>query len=180
MEIHHSKHHQAYTNNFNAALEGHADLLSKSAVEILTDLKNVPADIQTAVRNNGGGYYNHDLFWKVMGPNGGGDATGPVADAINKAFGSFAAFKDTFSKAALTRFGSGWAWLNVTGGGEVNVTSTANQDSPLSEGLIPILAIDVWEHAYYLNYQNRRPDYIEAWWNTVNWEEVNRRFEEAK
>ena len=180
MEIHHSKHHQAYTNNFNAALEGHPDLLAKSAVEILTDLESVPEDIRTAVRNNGGGYYNHDLYWKIMGPNGGGEPKGPVAEAINKAFGSFAEFKDTFSKAALTRFGSGWAWLNVTGGGEVNVTSTANQDSPLSEGLTPVLAIDVWEHAYYLNYQNRRPDYIEAWWNTVNWEEVNRRFEEAK
>lgn len=180
MEIHHSKHHQAYTNNFNAALEGHPDLLEKSAAEILTDLGNVPAEIQMAVRNNGGGYYNHDLFWKIMGPNGGGEATGPVAEAINKAFGSFAEFKATFSKAALTRFGSGWAWLNVTGGGGVNVTSTANQDSPLSEGLTPILALDVWEHAYYLHYQNRRPDYIEAWWNTVNWEEVNRRFEAAK
>jgi Fe-Mn family superoxide dismutase len=180
MEIHHSKHHQAYTNNFNAALEGHPELLAKSAVEILTDLKNVPADIQMAVRNNGGGYYNHDLFWKIMGPNGGGEPKGPVAEAINKAFGSFAEFKAIFSKAALTRFGSGWAWLNVAGGGDVNVTSTANQDSPLSEGLTPILAIDVWEHAYYLNYQNRRPDYIEAWWNTVNWEEVNRRFEDSK
>jgi Fe-Mn family superoxide dismutase len=180
MEIHHSKHHQAYTNNFNAALEGHADLLAKPAEDILRDLKNVPADIQTAVRNNGGGFYNHDLFWKIMGPNGGGDANGPVGDAINKAFGTFAAFKDAFSKAALTRFGSGWAWLNVKPGGELVVNSTANQDSPLSEGLTPILALDVWEHAYYLNYQNRRPDYIEAWWNTVNWEEVNRRFEASK
>ena len=180
MEIHHSKHHQAYTNNFNAALEGHSDLLAKSAVEILKGLKSVPADIQMAVRNNGGGYVNHDLFWKIMGPNGGGEPKGPVAEAIKKAFGSFAEFKDTFSKAALTRFGSGWAWLNVTGGGDVSVTSTSNQDSPLSEGLTPILALDVWEHAYYLNYQNRRPDYIEAWWNTVNWEEVNRRFEESK
>ncbi len=180
MEIHHSKHHQAYTNNFNAAIEKHPELFKKSAQEILKDLTRMPSDIQTAVRNNGGGYYNHDLFWKVMGPKGGGEPKGPVAEAIKKAFDGFAQFKDTFSKAALTRFGSGWAWLSVADGGEVKVTSTANQDSPLSEGLIPILGIDVWEHAYYLKYQNRRPDYIEAWWNTVNWEEVNRRFEEAR
>ncbi|UCH85105.1 MAG: superoxide dismutase [Candidatus Latescibacterota bacterium] len=180
MEIHHTKHHQAYTNNFNAALEAHPELFEKSAEEILKDLQQIPADIQTAVRNNGGGYYNHELFWNIMGPNGGGDPIGPVAEAIGKTFGNFAKFKDEFSKAAVTRFGSGWAWLSVKNAGELVVTSTANQDSPLSEGLVPILGIDVWEHAYYLNYQNRRPDYIEAWWNTINWEEVNRRFEASR
>ncbi|MEJ2722065.1 MAG: superoxide dismutase [bacterium] len=180
MEIHYSKHHQAYTNNFNAALEKHPELFDKSAAEILRDPEGVPSDIRTAVRNNGGGFFNHNLFWDIMGPKGGGEPSGPVAEAIKKAFGGFAALKDSFSKAALTRFGSGWAWLNVTGGGDLSVTSTANQDSPLSEGLAPILGIDVWEHAYYLKYQNRRPDYIEAWWNTVDWEAVNRRFEEAK
>jgi Fe-Mn family superoxide dismutase len=163
MEIHHSKHHQAYTNNLNAALEKHPDLNS------------VPEDIRTAVRNNGGGFVNHNLFWMVMSPDGGGEPSGALADAINAAFGDFASFKDTFSKTAGGQFGSGWGWL-VKDGGTLKVLSTPNQDNPLSLGLTPILGLDVWEHAYYLNYQNRRPDYIAAWWNVVNWAEVAGRF----
>lgn len=177
MEIHHSKHHQGYTNNLNAALEKHPELAGKSAGELLRDLNSVPEEIRTAVRNNGGGYKNHKIFWKVMSPDGGGEPTGALAEAINAAFGDFATFKDTFSKAGATRFGSGWAWLSKKTDGGLVVTSTPNQDTPLMEGLFPILCLDVWEHAYYLNYQNRRGDYIAAWWNVVNWEEVARRFE---
>jgi Fe-Mn family superoxide dismutase len=179
MEIHHSKHHNGYTNNLNNAING-TDLDGKSIEDILENL-----DMSNgAVRNNGGGFYNHDLFWKVMSPNGGGAATGAVADAINEAFGSFDSFVEAFSKAAATRFGSGWAWLCVHEGGKVEVCSTANQDNPLMPEMgcsgTPILALDVWEHAYYLNYQNRRPDYIKAFFNVINWEEVNRRYAEGK
>ncbi len=180
MNIHHSKHHNGYTNKLNAALEGHDDLAAKSIVEILGDLDAVPEEIRTAVRNNGGGYYNHMLFWPAMSPDGGGEPSGTLADAINSTFGSFDAFKDTFSKAASGQFGSGWGWLCVDGGGRLVVTSTANQDNPISNGLIPILGLDVWEHAYYLNYQNRRGDYVSAWWNVVNWDEVQSRYEAAK
>jgi Fe-Mn family superoxide dismutase len=176
MEIHHSKHHNGYTNNLNAALEKAPALAEKSIEEILSDLNKVPEEIRTAVRNNGGGYANHSLFWLVMSPNGGGEPSGDLAKAISAAFGDFAAFKDAFSKAAATRFGSGWAWLAKKSDGKLIVTSTPNQDSVISEGLTPILGLDVWEHAYYLKYQNRRPDYIAAWWNVVNWEEVARRF----
>lgn len=179
MEIHHTKHHQAYINNVNAALEGHADLAGKSIDELVRDLARVPEAIQTAVRNNGGGHANHSLFWQIMGPGKGGEPTGALGDAIKSTFGSFAAFKEQFSKAAATRFGSGWAWLSV-GGGKLTVESTANQDSPLSSGRTPILGLDVWEHAYYLHYQNRRPDYVAAWWNVVNWNAAAERFARAK
>ncbi|MCB0410804.1 MAG: superoxide dismutase [Flavobacteriales bacterium] len=174
MEIHHGKHHAGYTNNLNAAILG-TDLEGKSIEDILTnlDMNNM------AVRNNGGGYYNHDLFWKVMSPNGGGNPTGPIADAITAEFGSYESFKEEFAKAAATRFGSGWAWLCVKDG-KLEVCSTPNQDNPLMPNVgcsgTPVLGLDVWEHAYYLNYQNRRPDYIQAFFNVINWEEVNRRF----
>jgi Fe-Mn family superoxide dismutase len=173
MGIHHGKHHQAYVNNLNAALEGHADLQSKTAIELVANLDAIPADIRTAVRNNGGGHVNHTLFWTVMKPNGGGEPGGGLADDIKSAFGSFDSFKTEFSKAATTVFGSGWAWLCVGNDGKLLVTKTANQDNPISDGTgIPILGLDVWEHAYYLNYQNRRPDYIGAWWNVVDWDRV--------
>ncbi len=175
MEIHHGKHHQAYINNLNNALEGHPDLAAKSVEDLIADLSAVPEAIRTAVRNNGGGHANHTLFWTVMGPNKGGEPTGALADAIASKFGSFDAFKEAFGKAAATRFGSGWAWLAVGADG-VEVLSTANQDSPLMEGKTPILGLDVWEHAYYLNYQNRRPDYVAAWWNVVDWDAVAARF----
>ena len=175
MEIHHSKHHQGYTNNLNNAIKG-TELENLSIMDLMT--KHVD---NVAVRNNGGGFWNHDLFWKVMSPNGGGMPTGALADAINASFGSFDVFKEKFNAAAATRFGSGWAWLCVLKGGKLEVCSTANQDNPLMPGVgctgTPILGLDVWEHAYYLNYQNRRPDYIGAWWNVVNWEEVARRLE---
>ncbi len=180
MEIHHDKHHAAYTNNLNAALEGQAEWQAKSIEEILASLNSVPEAIRTAVRNNGGGFANHSLFWTIMSSDGGGAPQGALADAIAGAFGDFAAFKDQFSKAAATRFGSGWAWLALDGSGGLKVLSTANQDLPIADGLTPILGLDVWEHAYYLNYQNRRPDYIAAWWNVVNWEEVGQLFSAAK
>ncbi|EZP76160.1 manganese superoxide dismutase [Parageobacillus genomosp. 1] len=179
MNIHHTKHHNTYVTNLNAALEGHADLQNKSLEELLSNLEALPESIRTAVRNNGGGHANHSLFWTILSPNGGGEPTGELADAINKKFGGFAAFKEEFTKAATTRFGSGWAWL-VVNNGELEVTSTPNQDSPLMEGKTPILGLDVWEHAYYLKYQNRRPEYIAAFWNIVNWDEVARRYSEAK
>ncbi len=179
MQIHHTKHHQAYINNVNAALEGHADLAAKSIEDLVAGLSTVPDAVKGAVRNNGGGHANHSLFWTVMSPNGGGAPDGDLAAAINAAFGSFDDFKAKFEAAAKTRFGSGWAWL-VVSNGALEVTSTANQDSPLSEGKTPILGLDVWEHAYYLNYQNRRPDYVSAFWNVVNWAEVARRFAAAK
>jgi len=180
MEIHHTKHHQAYTTNLNAALEGHPELQNQDIVALLQSLDKVPADIQGAVRNNGGGYYNHNLFWKFLSPQGGGLPKGALLAAINEAFGSFDAFKESFNKAAATRFGSGWAWLVINQDGKLEVTSTANQDSPVSEGKHVLLGLDVWEHAYYLNYQNRRPDYINAWWNVVNWNYVSERFEQFK
>lgn len=179
MSIHHDKHHAGYTNNLNKALEGHDDLAGKSIEDLLGDLDSVPEGIRTAVRNNGGGYANHSLFWSIMGPDGGGSPSGALAEAINDAFGSFDAFKEAFSKAAGTRFGSGWAWLYVDGDGNLAVNSTPNQDTPLMDGNTPILGLDVWEHAYYLNYQNRRPDYVAAWWNVVNWDAVAENFAAA-
>lgn len=180
MEIHHTKHHQTYINNVNAALEKYPALAEKSVEDLIKDLNAIPEDIRTAVRNNGGGHANHSLFWTIMGPKAGGDPSGELADAIKSAFGGFDAFKDQFSKAATGRFGSGWAWLSVDGGGKLVLSSTPNQDSPLSEGMTPILGLDVWEHAYYLNYQNRRPDYIAAWWNVVNWKQVASNYAQAK
>ncbi|MEJ2011616.1 MAG: superoxide dismutase [Anaerolineales bacterium] len=177
MEIHHDKHHGGYVKKTNAALESHPDLASKSIDELLSDLSAVPEDIRTAIRNNGGGHSNHSLFWKVMAPGAGGEPQGALAEAISAKFGGFDAFKTEFSSAAGSRFGSGWAWLVKDASGGLKVVSTANQDSPLSDGLQPILGLDVWEHAYYLKYQNRRPEYIEAWWNVVNWDEVAKRFE---
>jgi Fe-Mn family superoxide dismutase len=174
MEIHHGKHHQAYVNNLNAALEKHADLQSKSAEELLKQFSTLPEDIKTAVRNNGGGHVNHTMFWEIMAPNAGGAPTGPIAEALNSSFGSFDAFKEQFGKAGVGRFGSGWAWIIDTGT-KLAIESTANQDSPLMEGKKVVFGIDVWEHAYYLKYQNRRPDYISAWWNVVNWTEINKR-----
>ena len=175
MQIHHGKHHQAYVNNLNAALEKHPELQGNSAEDLIRNLSSVPEDIRTAVRNNGGGHVNHTMFWKMMAPKAGGPATGAVAEAINGSFGSFDAFKEQFAKAAAARFGSGWAWL-IDANGKLSIESTANQDNPISEGKKPILGLDVWEHAYYLKYQNRRPDYVTAWWNVVNWAEVNRLF----
>jgi Fe-Mn family superoxide dismutase len=175
MRIHHGKHHAAYVNNLNAALEKHANLQGKSAEDLLRDINGVPEEIRTAVRNNGGGHVNHSMFWRIMGPGAGGAPRGAIADAITGSFGSFDSFKEQFAKAAVGRFGSGWAWL-IDAGGKLAIESTANQDSPLMEGKKPIMGLDVWEHAYYLKYQNRRPDYIAAWWNVVNWDEVNKRF----
>lgn len=180
MSIHHDKHHAAYTNNLNSALEGQPDLAGKSIEALLGDLNAVPEAIRTAVRNNGGGYANHNLFWEIMGPGGGGEPSGDLAAAIADAFGSFTAFKEQFAKAATTRFGSGWAWLYVGQDGKLAIGSTPNQDTPLMEGNTPILGLDVWEHAYYLNYQNRRPDYIAAWWNVVNWDAVAQKYAAAK
>jgi Fe-Mn family superoxide dismutase len=171
MQIHHGKHHQAYVNNLNAALEKAPALAGKSVEELVGNLSAVPEDIRTAVRNNGGGHLNHSLFWKWMAPGAGGAPTGALAEAINAAFGSFDSFREQFAKAGVGRFGSGWAWL-VNTGGKLSIESTPNQDSPMMEGKKAILGIDVWEHAYYLKYQNRRPDYITAWWNTVNWAQV--------
>ena len=176
MEIHHGKHHQAYITNVNAALEPHPDLLKKPVEELVASLNSLPEAVRTAVRNNGGGHANHSLFWTIMGPGKGGEPGGALAKAIAAAFGDFAAFKDAFSKAAMGRFGSGWAWLVSDKSGKLQVVSTANQDSPLTDGAKPILGLDVWEHAYYLNYQNRRADYVAAWWNVVNWENVADRF----
>jgi Fe-Mn family superoxide dismutase len=176
MEIHHDRHHQAYINNLNGAIEKHPELGSKSIEELLKDLSAVPEDIRNVVRNNGGGHYNHSLFWEVMGPNGGGEPNGGVAGAINSAFGDYATFKDTLTKAAVGQFGSGWGWLVKDGSGKLSIFGRPNQDTPLSEGLTPILGVDVWEHAYYLKYQNKRPDYVGAWFNTINWDAVNKRF----
>jgi len=172
MKIHHGKHHAAYVNNLNAAVEKHPNLQGKSAEELIKNLSAVPEDIRTAVRNNAGGHVNHTMFWKIMGPGKGGAPTGAVADAIAKAFGSFDTFKEQFTKAGMGRFGSGWAWLVDTGGGKLAIESTPNQDNPMMDGKRPILGVDVWEHAYYLKYQNRRPDYLAAWWNVVNWAAV--------
>ncbi|WP_227934972.1 superoxide dismutase [Alkalihalobacillus deserti] len=179
MNIHHGKHHATYITKLNAALEGHEELASKSIEDLVSNLDAVPENIRGAVRNNGGGHANHALFWQLLSPNGGGAPSGELADAINSTFGSLDAFKEEFANAGANRFGSGWAWL-VVDGGKLAVTSTPNQDTPLMEGKTPILGLDVWEHAYYLNYQNRRPDYINAFWNVVNWDEVAKRYNEAK
>lgn len=180
MEIHHGKHHAAYTNNLNAVLEKHPELHGKEAEELLRELDGVPEDIRTAVRNNGGGFVNHTLFWEIMAPGGSRAPGGALAEAMDQSFGSFASFKDTLSKAAAGQFGSGWGWLVLDGAGKLVVLSTPNQDSPLMNGQTPILGIDVWEHAYYLKYQNRRADYIAAWWNVVNWDVVAAKYEAAR
>ena len=182
MEIHHDKHHAAYVSNVNKAIEGKPNLEGKSIEELIGNLNDVPEEIRTAVRNNGGGHANHSFFWQIMGPNGGGEPKGKLADDIKASFGSFDAFKEKFAAAGVGRFGSGWAWLVKNKGGGLEICSTANQDSPLMGKAIagcegtPVLGVDVWEHAYYLHYQNRRPDYLKAWWNTINWDEVSRRY----
>jgi superoxide dismutase, Fe-Mn family len=180
MEIHHGKHHKAYVDNLNAALEKHPEFDAGDDIDaLMRRIDEVPQDIRTAVRNNGGGHANHSLFWRVMGPSGGGEPTGDIAGAIDSAFGGYSQFKEKVAAAGKGRFGSGWAWL-VVDGGSLAVTDTANQDSPLMEGKTPILGVDVWEHAYYLKYQNRRPDYLEAWFNTIDWNAVNERYRKAR
>ena len=180
MEIHHGKHHQAYVNNLNAALEKAPDAQSLSLDDLLRNLNKVPEAVRTAVRNNGGGHWNHSMFWQIMGPGGGGQPSGALGEAIDASFGGFDKFKEQFAAAAAGRFGSGWAWL-VPSGGKLTITSSPNQDNPIMDGQpAPILGVDVWEHAYYLKYQNRRPDYVAAWWNVVNWDEVARRFEASR
>ena len=180
MEIHHGKHHNAYVTNLNKALESAPDLANKSVEELLANnCAIVPENIRTAVRNNGGGHINHSMFWRIMGPNGGGAPVGNLASAINSTFGSFDTFKEKFNAAGASRFGSGWAWLVKTAG-KIDIISTANQDSPVMDGKSPVMGLDVWEHAYYLKYQNRRPDYMNAWWNVVNWQEIEERFNSAK
>ncbi len=178
MQIHHGKHHNAYVTKLNAALDQHPELHDKNLADLLADLDSIPEGIRGAVRNNGGGHANHSLFWEIMGPSSGGEPGGALADAINAAFGSIASFRDAFANNGATRFGSGWTWL-VANAGSLEAYSTPNQDSPLMEGKTPILGLDVWEHAYYLKYQNRRPDYIAAWWNVVNWESVAARYSAA-
>ena len=175
MEIHHGKHHQTYVNNLNAAIEKAPDLASKSLDDLMRNVSKAPEAVRTAVRNNGGGHWNHSMFWQIMAPNSGGEPGGNLGNAIRSAFGDFAKFREQFGAAGVGRFGSGWAWL-VNSGGKLSITSTPNQDNPLMEGQKAILGIDVWEHAYYLKYQNRRPDYIQAWWNVVNWKEVEKSF----
>jgi Fe-Mn family superoxide dismutase len=180
MHLHHDKHHLAYVTNLNAALEKAPELQGKSAEDLLRNLNSVPEAIRMAVRNNGGGHVNHTMFWKIMGPNAGGEPTGEIADAIKATFGDFNTFKEKFNDAGVKQFGSGWAWLVKGSDGKLAITSTPNQDSPLSQGQFPVLGNDVWEHAYYLKYQNRRPEYLKEWWNVVNWTEVNRRLKEGK
>jgi Fe-Mn family superoxide dismutase len=179
MQIHHDKHHATYVNNLNNALEAHSELQNQSAEELLTHLNEIPETIRTTVRNNAGGHANHTLFWNSMGPNAGGQPTGALAEAINATFGDFETFKQQFNQAGAKQFGSGWVWL-VLDANQLKIVTTPNQDSPVSNSLHPLLGNDVWEHAYYLKYQNRRPDYLNAWWNVVNWEEINRRFEQAR
>ncbi|MBM7542396.1 superoxide dismutase [Amphibacillus cookii] len=179
MNIHHTKHHNTYVTKLNAALEGYSELQTLTVEELLNDLSKLPADIRTAVRNNGGGHANHSLFWTLLSPNGGGNPSGELADAITAKFGDFESFKEEFAAAATGRFGSGWAWL-VINNGELEITSTPNQDTPISEGKTPILGLDVWEHAYYLKYQNKRPDYISAFWNVVDWNKVAELYTKAK
>ena len=179
MEIHHGKHHNAYVTNLNAALEKAPELQSKSIEDLLKDISKVPEAIRTAVRNNGGGHANHSMFWQIMAPKAGGAPTGAIADAITSSFGGFDKLKEEFKKAAIGRFGSGWAWL-IASGGKLTIESSANQDSPVMEGKKIVMGIDVWEHAYYLKYQNRRPDYLAAWWNVVNWTDIARRYDRAK
>ncbi len=176
MTLHHDKHHAGYVRKLNAAIAKHPELQGQSVDTLLKNLDHIPADIYTAVRNNGGGHANHTLFWTIMSPQGGGEPTGPIAEAIAKTFGDFASFKAAFNEAGKTQFGSGWAWLVLTSDGKLEVTQTANQDSPYSNGSTPLMGNDVWEHAYYLNYQNQRGAYLEAWWNVVNWDEVNEQF----
>jgi Fe-Mn family superoxide dismutase len=178
MHLHHDKHHQAYVDNLNKALEKHPDWQKRSVEDILRSINSVPEDIRTAVRNNGGGHYNHSMFWKIMKPQGGGEPSGKVADVI-KELGGLATFQEKFNDAGVKRFGSGWAWLVRSKAGKYEILSTANQDSPLMDGNFPIMGNDVWEHAYYLRYQNKRADYLKAWWNVVNWDEINKRLEEA-
>src|SRR2546422_1884419 len=180
MHLHHDKHHAAYVTNLNNALKDRSDHPDVSAEELVRRLHEVPEDIRTAVRNNGGGHVNHTMFWQIMKPNGGGEPTGALASAIQDAFGSFDAFKAAFNDAGVKRFGSGWAWLVLDRNGKLSVTSTANQDNPQTDGLHPVMGNDVWEHAYYLKYQNRRPDYLNAWWNVVNWDEVARRYSQGR
>ena len=176
MTLHHDKHHAAYVNNLNAALEKHPQLANKSVEDLLRDLNSVPEDIRTAVRNNAGGHMNHTMFWQIMKPKGGGPPAGRVGDEIKRAFGSFEDFQKQFNDAGTKRFGSGWVWLVRSKAGKLEVISTANQDNPVIDGHHPIMGNDVWEHAYYLKYQNRRPEYLTAWWNVVNWDEINKRF----
>lgn len=180
MHLHHDKHHNTYVNNLNAAIEKYPELAEKSIEGLIADMEKIPADIRTAVQNNGGGHANHALFWEIMAPNAGGEPVGEIKAAIDATFGSFDAFKEKFAAAATSRFGSGWAWLAVNKDGSIEIMSTANQDSPLMVGKTPVLALDVWEHAYYKKYSNVRPDYIKAFWNVVNWNEVNKRFLAAK
>jgi Fe-Mn family superoxide dismutase len=179
MHLHHEKHHAAYVNNLNAALEKHPNLQSKSPEELIVNLNAIPEDIRGAVRNNGGGHVNHSMFWKIMAPKAGGEPTGAVADAIRAAFGGYVDFQAKFNESGTKQFGSGWAWLARSKDGKLQVISTPNQDNPLSQGLYPVMGNDVWEHAYYLKYNNRRPDYLKAWWSVVNWAEVNKRFDES-
>lgn len=178
MEIHHGKHHQTYVNNLNAAIEKAPDLASKSLDDLMRNVNTVPESVRTAVRNNGGGHWNHSMFWQIMAPKAGGEPAGNLGNAIRSAFGDFAKFREQFAAAGVGRFGSGWAWL-INSGGKLSITSTPNQDNPLMEGQRAIMGLDVWEHAYYLKYQNRRPDYITAWWNVVNWKEVEKRFSQS-
>jgi Fe-Mn family superoxide dismutase len=179
MKLHHDKHHQAYVTNLNAAIEKHPELANKSPEDLIKDIPSLPEDIRKAVQNNGGGHVNHTMFWEIMGPKAGGAPSGSIADQIKTDFGDFDTFKKQFNESTAKQFGSGWGWL-VYKGGKLEIMTTANQDNPLSQGLYPILGNDVWEHAYYLKYQNKRPDYLAAWWNTVNWEAVNKRFDKAK
>jgi superoxide dismutase, Fe-Mn family len=179
MKLHHDMHHSAYVKNLNAALEKYPNLQSKSAEDLIRDLNAIPEDIRGAVRNNGGGHVNHSMFWKIMKPQGGGEPTGAIAQAITKAFGNFNDFKTKFNDAGVKQFGSGWAWV-VLKGGDLQITSSANQDNPMSQGLHPIFGNDVWEHAYYLKYNNRRPEYLAAWWGVINWDELNKRYEHAR
>jgi Fe-Mn family superoxide dismutase len=179
MQLHHDKHHQAYVTNLNTALQGLSQFDGVSIEDLMRRINEVPENVRTAVRNNGGGHVNHSMFWQIMKPNGGGEPTGALADAINSTFGSFDQFKDTFNDNGAKRFGSGWTWLVVDQSGKLQALSSANQDSPFMDGLYPVMGNDVWEHAYYLKYQNRRPDYLSAWWNVVNWDEVAKRFQQA-
>ena len=180
MEIHHTKHHQAYVTNLNAAIENTPELQDKSLEWLLQNLPSVPESVRNAVRNNGGGHWNHSFFWQIIGPNGGGEPSGKVADSIKSSFGDFSKLKEQLNASGLARFGSGWAWVVADKGGKLTIESTPNQDTPVSDKKTPILGVDVWEHAYYLKYQNRRPDYLAAWWNTVNWPEVENRFNSGK
>lgn len=180
VEVHYSKHHATYLNNLNAALEKHPELGNLSIEKILSDLNQIPEDIRTVVRNNGGGYYNHNIYWAIMGPKLGGEPGNSLGQAIRTTFGSFASFKEQIEKAGLGRFGSGWAWLSKKSDGSLVVHSTPNQDTPLAEGMVPVIGVDVWEHAYYLKYQNRRAEYLSNWWNLVNWEEAERRYQQGK